>query len=66
MLTQEEQNALLAVDRELENNRVKVKVLMKKFTVNIDTINIAKEQIQSELKKPQTLAFLQVPANQCG
>lgn len=65
LLTQEEQNALLAVDHELENSHVKIKVFMKKFAANIGTISKAKEQIQSELQKPQTLAFLQVPANQC-
>lgn len=65
MLTQEEQNALLAVDRELENSHVRIMVLKKKLSANITTISKAKVQIQSELKKPQTLAFLQVPANQC-
>lgn len=65
MLTQEEQNALLAVDHEVQNGHVKFKTLMKKFTTNISTISKAKEQIQSVLKEPQTLAFLQVPANEC-
>lgn len=63
LLTQEEQNALLAVDHELENSHVKITVLMKKFSANITAISKAKEQIQSVLKKPQSLAFLQVPAN---
>ncbi|XP_056891655.1 E3 ubiquitin/ISG15 ligase TRIM25 isoform X1 [Takifugu flavidus] len=59
MLTQEEQNALLAVDHEVQNGHVKIKTLMKKFTSNISTISKAKEHIQSVLKEPQTLAFLQ-------
>lgn len=59
MLTQEEQNALLAVDHEVQNGHVKIKTLMKKFTTNISTISKAKEHIQSVLKEPQTLAFLQ-------
>lgn len=63
MLTQEEQNALLTVDRELENSHVKIKVLKKKFTGNISNLSKVTENIREELKKSHTLAFLQVRAN---
>lgn len=63
MLTLEEQNAMLTVDRELENSNVKIKVFKKKFTGNISTLSTVKENIQRELNKSHTLAFLQVRVN---
>ena len=62
LLAQEEQKALLAVDRELDNSHVKLKVLSRKFAANISKLSEAKEAVQRELRRPHTLAFLQVPA----
>lgn len=60
LLAQEERDALNAVDRELESGQTKLKVLMKKFAGNINSMNKAKEDIRSLLAQSQTLAFLQV------
>lgn len=60
MLTREEQNALIAVDRELETGQTKLRNLIKKFTDNVDNLSKAKEDIHSLLSQSQTLAFLQV------
>lgn len=50
------------MDQELDNSQVKIKVLTKKFTANINTLSKAKEAPQLELTKPHTLTFLQVRA----
>lgn len=60
MLAREEHDALNAVERELETGQTKLKVLSKKFTGNIDSMNSAKEEINRLLSQSQTLAFLQV------
>lgn len=60
LLAREERDALNAVDRELESGQTKLKVLMKKFAGNIDSMSKAKEDIRSLLAQCQTLAFLQV------
>ncbi|XP_040001964.1 E3 ubiquitin/ISG15 ligase TRIM25 isoform X2 [Xiphias gladius] len=59
MLTREERDALSAVDREMESGQTKLRVLMKKFTENIDNMSKAKEDIHNLLCESQTLAFLQ-------
>ncbi|XP_019939606.2 E3 ubiquitin/ISG15 ligase TRIM25 isoform X2 [Paralichthys olivaceus] len=63
MLTQEENIALNAVDREVETGETKLKVLMKKFTENIEKMGMAKDSINSLLSRSQTMAFLQVSFN---
>lgn len=60
MLIREEQNALIAVDRELESGQTKLRTLMKKFTDNVDIMSKAKEDIHNLLSQSQTMAFLQV------
>lgn len=62
LLAREEQNALLAVDRELDSSDVKLKVLNKKFAANINALGKAKEAVQRELSSAHTLTFLQVRA----
>lgn len=62
LLAQEEQNALLAVEHELSSSHVKLKVLTKKFAANVNALSKAKETLQRQLGKPDTLAFLQVRA----
>ncbi|XP_022595717.1 E3 ubiquitin/ISG15 ligase TRIM25-like isoform X3 [Seriola dumerili] len=59
MLTREERDSLIAVDREMESGQTKLRTLMKKFTENIDNMSKAKEDIHSLLSQSQTLAFLQ-------
>ncbi|KAM7418476.1 hypothetical protein PAMA_015883 [Pampus argenteus] len=59
ILAQEECNAMTAVDREVETGQIKLKVLMKKFSDNIDNMSKAKGNIHSLLSQSQTLAFLQ-------
>lgn len=60
MLAQDEQDALNAVDREVESGQTKLRMLMKKFAGNVDHMNKAKEDIRCLLAQSQTLAFLQV------
>lgn len=48
------------MDQELENCHLKIKVMTKKFTANVGAISKAKEQMESELSRTHTLAFLQV------
>lgn len=60
MLAREEHDALNAVEHELETGQTKLKVLSKKFTGNIDSMNRAKEEIHRLLSQSQTQAFLQV------
>lgn len=60
VLAQEERDALTAVDREVETGHTKLRVLMKKFSDNVDNMNKAKQDIHSLLSRSQTLAFLQV------
>ena len=60
MLTQEESIALNAVDREVETGETKLKLLMKKFSENIDHMRGSKEEINNLLSQSQTLAFMQV------
>ncbi|XP_070842455.1 E3 ubiquitin/ISG15 ligase TRIM25-like [Chaetodon trifascialis] len=59
MLAQEERDAQNAVGRELETGQTKLKVLMQKFSDNIDNMSKAKEDIHRLLSQSQTLAFLQ-------
>ncbi|KAM7010005.1 E3 ubiquitin/ISG15 ligase TRIM25-like [Tautogolabrus adspersus] len=59
MLAREEQDALIAVDQELESGQTKIMVWKKKFADNIDSLSKAKEDIHSLLSQSQTLAFLQ-------
>ncbi|XP_030603756.1 E3 ubiquitin/ISG15 ligase TRIM25-like isoform X2 [Archocentrus centrarchus] len=63
MLAQEERDALTSVDREVETGQTKLRVLMKKFSDNVDNLNKAKEDIHSLLSRSQTLAFLQAPSD---
>lgn len=63
LLARDEQDALNAVDRELESGQTKLKVLMKKFAMNVDNMNKAKEDVHCLLAQSQTLAFLQASFN---
>lgn len=60
LLARDEQDALKAVDSELESGQTKLKVLMKKFEGNVKNMNRAKEDIRHLLARSQTQAFLQV------
>lgn len=48
------------VDREVESGQTKLKVLMKKFADNIDSMSKVKEDIHGLLGQSQTTAFLKV------
>ncbi|XP_075891908.1 E3 ubiquitin/ISG15 ligase TRIM25-like isoform X12 [Nelusetta ayraudi] len=63
LLARDERDALNAVDRELESGQTKLKVLMKKFAGNVDSMNKAKEDVRCLLGQSQTLAFLQASFN---
>ncbi|XP_008278020.1 E3 ubiquitin/ISG15 ligase TRIM25-like isoform X2 [Stegastes partitus] len=63
MLAREEQDALNAVDQEVESGHTKVRVLVKKFTDNIDNMNKAKNDIHDLLGQSRSLAFLQASFN---
>lgn len=63
MLTAAENEALAAVDRELEMGQTKLDGLMKKFSENVDNLSKAKEQIQTLLGQTETQAFLQTAFN---
>ncbi|XP_077426819.1 E3 ubiquitin/ISG15 ligase TRIM25 [Vanacampus margaritifer] len=63
MLATEERAAMSVVDQELESTQTKLRVLMKRFSENIDNMNKAKVGIQSLLGQSQTLAFLQASLN---
>ncbi|XP_029998891.1 E3 ubiquitin/ISG15 ligase TRIM25 isoform X2 [Sphaeramia orbicularis] len=58
MLVQAEHEAMNAVDREVETGQTKLSGLMKKLNENIEKMSKAKEDIHSQLKQTQTLAFL--------
>lgn len=60
MMTKEENDALKAVDKEVETGEVKIRGLISKFGENVDNIGKAKEEILCLLGQSQTLAFLQV------
>ncbi|XP_041839403.1 E3 ubiquitin/ISG15 ligase TRIM25 isoform X2 [Melanotaenia boesemani] len=63
MLRKEEQDALNALDREVEGGQTKLRGLMTKFSENIENMNKAKEDIHNLLSQSQTLAFLQTSFN---
>lgn len=58
ILAREERDAMNAVEREVETGQTKLKVLMKKFSDNIDSMSKAKEDIHRLLGQSQTMAFL--------
>ncbi|CAK6969845.1 E3 ubiquitin/ISG15 ligase TRIM25-like [Scomber scombrus] len=58
ILAREERDALNVVDREVESGQTKLKILMKKFTDNIDSMSKVKENIHSMLGQSQSTAFL--------
>ena len=60
ILAREERDALNVVDREVESGQTKLKILMKKFTDNIDSMSKVKEDIHSMLGQSQSTAFLKV------
>lgn len=60
ILAREERDAMNAVEREVETGQTKLKVLMKKFSDNIDSMSKAKEDIHRLLGQSQTMAFLKV------
>ncbi|XP_027873938.1 E3 ubiquitin/ISG15 ligase TRIM25 isoform X1 [Xiphophorus couchianus] len=63
MMTKEENDALKAVDKEVETGEVKIRGLISKFSENVDNIGKAKEEILCLLGQSQTLAFLQTSLN---
>ncbi|XP_068506741.1 E3 ubiquitin/ISG15 ligase TRIM25 isoform X3 [Syngnathus scovelli] len=63
MLANEERAAMSVVDEELESSHTKLRLLMKRFSENIDSLNKAKGDIQSLLCQAQTMAFLQASFN---
>ncbi|KAM9818814.1 E3 ubiquitin/ISG15 ligase TRIM25 [Syngnathus typhle] len=63
MLANEERAAMSVVDEELESSQTKLRLLMKRFSENIDSLNKAKGDIQSLLCQAQTMAFLQASLN---
>lgn len=60
MLVQEERQAQIEVDCELEVGQTKLRELMKRFTDNAETMRKAREDINSLLSQSQTIGFLQV------
>lgn len=65
MLAQEEREAQLVVEQELEMGQNKVRDLTKKLTANITDLRRAKEQINGLLSQSQSLSFLQVGRKSC-
>ncbi|XP_077381345.1 E3 ubiquitin/ISG15 ligase TRIM25 isoform X2 [Festucalex cinctus] len=63
MLATEERAAMILVDQELESTQTKLRVLIKRFSENIDSLNKAKVDIQSLLGQSQTMAFIQASIN---
>ncbi|XP_058496013.1 E3 ubiquitin/ISG15 ligase TRIM25 isoform X1 [Solea solea] len=59
MLIQDENAALSAVDREMDSGQIKLGVLTKKFTENINHMSAAQDQINGLLAQSYTLKFLQ-------
>lgn len=60
LLAQEEREAQLVVEQELETGQNKLRDLTKKLTANITDLRRAKEQIDGLLSQSQSLSFLQV------
>ncbi|XP_034544465.1 E3 ubiquitin/ISG15 ligase TRIM25 isoform X2 [Notolabrus celidotus] len=58
MLAREERDSLTAVDREMETGQLKLDVLRKKFTENVNNLTKAKEDIHNLLTQSHTLDFL--------
>ncbi|XP_057699135.1 E3 ubiquitin/ISG15 ligase TRIM25 isoform X2 [Corythoichthys intestinalis] len=63
MLAAEERAAMSVVDQELESSQTKLRVLMKRFSENIDSLSTSKADIQSLLSQSQKIYFLQVSLN---
>ncbi|KAK2815619.1 hypothetical protein Q5P01_026086 [Channa striata] len=59
MLAQEEREAQIIVDRELELGQMKIRELTKRISDNTETMTIARGNIDSLLSQFQTLGFLQ-------
>ncbi|XP_061536000.1 E3 ubiquitin/ISG15 ligase TRIM25 [Phycodurus eques] len=63
MLATEECAAMNVVDQELESSQTKLRVIVKRFSDNINSLSVAKVDIQRLLGQPQTMAFLQASFN---
>ncbi|XP_030638288.1 E3 ubiquitin/ISG15 ligase TRIM25 isoform X2 [Chanos chanos] len=59
LIDKDEQEALMAVDRELETGQSKLAILMKKFDQNVQKMLRAKDSISNTLGQSQSLSFLQ-------
>ncbi|XP_067354447.1 E3 ubiquitin/ISG15 ligase TRIM25-like isoform X2 [Channa argus] len=59
MLAQDERDAQITVDRELEIGQTKLRELVKRLTDNTETMTKARENINGVLSQSQTLGFLQ-------
>ncbi|XP_062401209.1 E3 ubiquitin/ISG15 ligase TRIM25-like isoform X2 [Sardina pilchardus] len=59
LIDMDEQNALKAVDKDLESGQTKLQSLSKKFGQNVEKMNHTKAELNSLLSRADSLSFLQ-------